>query len=264
MDELERRGFLGLVGLGGAGALIGATPALAGTIQESGRPGFRHALARAQSVVGASHRDFDGVRELVDEQPALAKAAWDWGFGDWESALGAASHTGAREIAEYLIARGARPTLFSAAMLGEVDVVRAHVGARPELANAQGAHGIPLLNHARAGRDASVQVVEYLIEDCGVEDTPLGVDATPELQERYGGRYVDLGNPDVGLTVSATGRFLFIGAGEVASSRVLRVEGDTFHPTGAPYVRLRFEPAGTRATRVVIEDGPDRWTLERS
>jgi hypothetical protein len=28
----------------------------------------------------------------------LARAAWDWGFGDWETALGAASHMGSRPI----------------------------------------------------------------------------------------------------------------------------------------------------------------------
>src|SRR6202022_1027028 len=47
----------------------------------------------------------------------LAKAAWDWGFGDWEDALGAASHVGNREIAELLLANGARPTIFSAALV---------------------------------------------------------------------------------------------------------------------------------------------------
>src|SRR5688572_29778687 len=61
---------------------------------------------RVSEVVGASHRDLDRVRALVEETPALANAAWDWGFGDWETALGAAAHTGRREIAEYLLSRG--------------------------------------------------------------------------------------------------------------------------------------------------------------
>jgi hypothetical protein len=54
----------------------------------------RNDPARVQSVVGASHGNLDLVRALVSEQPALAKASWDWGFGDWETPLGAASHTG--------------------------------------------------------------------------------------------------------------------------------------------------------------------------
>src|SRR5262245_22599514 len=46
----------------------------------------------AREVVGKSHRDLDGIKRLVEKRPALAKATWDWGFGDWETALGAASH----------------------------------------------------------------------------------------------------------------------------------------------------------------------------
>lgn len=44
----------------------------------------------AREVVAASHGNEARVRELVDEHPALARATWDWGFGDFESALGAA------------------------------------------------------------------------------------------------------------------------------------------------------------------------------
>ncbi|MDX1388593.1 MAG: hypothetical protein R3344_05360, partial [Acidobacteriota bacterium] len=47
-----------------------------------------------REIVGASHARLDDVTKLVTASPALAKAAWDWGFGDWESALGAASHMG--------------------------------------------------------------------------------------------------------------------------------------------------------------------------
>ena len=36
------------------------------------------------------------VKELVTTHPHLANAWWDWGFGDWESPLGAAAHTGRR------------------------------------------------------------------------------------------------------------------------------------------------------------------------
>ncbi len=43
-----------------------------------------------REVVGKAHVNYDRVRELVTPRPALAKATWDWGFGDWESALGAA------------------------------------------------------------------------------------------------------------------------------------------------------------------------------
>ncbi|MEE8128865.1 MAG: ankyrin repeat domain-containing protein, partial [Vicinamibacterales bacterium] len=84
-----------------------------------------------REVVGKAHVNYDRVRELVTPRPALAKAVWDWGFGDWESALGAASHMGRPDIAQLLIEHGARPNLFTFAMLGQVDVVRATCDANP-------------------------------------------------------------------------------------------------------------------------------------
>ena len=84
-----------------------------------------------REMVTIAHFDLKRVQELVDARPSLARAAWDWGFGDWETALGAASHMGNRPIAEYLISKGAPPSLFSAAMVGQLDVVKAFVAAQP-------------------------------------------------------------------------------------------------------------------------------------
>ena len=78
----------------------------------------QQAPAMVREAVVASHGNVKRIRELVDAHPALARAAYDWGFGDWEDCLGAASHVGNREIADYLISKGARPTIFSATMLG--------------------------------------------------------------------------------------------------------------------------------------------------
>jgi hypothetical protein len=105
----------------------------------------------AREIVGVSHRDLARVRELVTAHPSLAKASWDWGFGDWETALGAASHVGNRPIAEFLIEQGAPPTIFSAAMLGQLDIVKAYAAAIPSIHLLRGPHGIPLSAHARAG-----------------------------------------------------------------------------------------------------------------
>ena len=105
---------------------------------------------RVKETVAVSHGNLLRVRELVEASPALAKATWDWGFGDWETALGAASHTGRREIAELLIAHGARPDIFTFAMFGQLDVVKAYVEANPGIQRTLGPHGITLLSHARA------------------------------------------------------------------------------------------------------------------
>lgn len=119
-----------------------------------------------QSVVGAGHRDLDRVTKLVDEQPSLVRAAWDWGGGDFETALGAAAHTGRVQIAEFLISRGAPMDLFAAAMLGKLDVVKAVLTAMPEQLHTPGPHGIPLIAHTRG--EWAKPVREYL-ESLGAE-----------------------------------------------------------------------------------------------
>ena len=48
------------------------------------------------------------VAAAQEGPPALLNATWDWGAGDFETALGAASHMGNRESAGVLLARGAR------------------------------------------------------------------------------------------------------------------------------------------------------------
>src|ERR1041385_9238186 len=90
-----------------------------------------HPPELVREMVIVAHFDLQRVRDLVEARPALARAAIDWGFGDWEDALGAASHVGNRAIAEYLIANGARPTLYSATMLGQLETVKAFLAAHP-------------------------------------------------------------------------------------------------------------------------------------
>jgi hypothetical protein len=106
-------------------------------------------MSEVQEFVGNAHGDLEAVRAALESDPTLANAAWDWGDGDWETALGAASHMHRRDIAELLLAHGARLDVFAAAMLGDVEVVRAVLEAHPEMRDAEGPHGIPLAAHAQ-------------------------------------------------------------------------------------------------------------------
>src|SRR5688572_13673250 len=115
-----------------------------------------------QEFVRVAHGDLDRVKQLLEEQPALINAAWDWGDGDWETGLGAAAHVGRRDIALYLLDHGARIDLFAAAMLGQVAIVKATLEAFPEARDVKGPHGIPLLAHAKAGGLEAAAVVELL------------------------------------------------------------------------------------------------------
>ena len=118
--------------------------------------------ATVQGFVANAHGDLDVVRSLLDQEPALVNAAWDWGGGDWETGLGAAAHMGRRQIALYLLEHGARLDLFAAAMLGYFDIVTAILSDFPEMRDALGPHGIPLVEHARVGGADSRAVLELL------------------------------------------------------------------------------------------------------
>jgi hypothetical protein len=115
-----------------------------------------------REFVANAHADLAAVRDALARTPTLANAAWDWGGGDWETGLGAAAHMGRRDIAELLLAHGARIDLFAAAMLGEVELVHAILAAHPEMRDARGPHTIPLRAHAEAGGEQARAVLELL------------------------------------------------------------------------------------------------------
>ena len=71
---------------------------------------------------------------MLAEIPTILNATWDWGNGDYETALGGASHMGRPDIAQYLIDKGARLDIFTAAMMGKLDLVKMIVATYPALA----------------------------------------------------------------------------------------------------------------------------------
>ena len=115
-----------------------------------------------KTFVIAAHGDLDKVKSMLRDQPALLNVAWDWGGGDFETALAGAAHMGNRSIALYLLDNGAHMTIYAAAMLGELDLVKAMIQTQPHAHKFPGAHGIPLLVHAQQGGEAAVPVVRYL------------------------------------------------------------------------------------------------------
>jgi len=165
--DLSRTEFLRTtLRLSGA-ACIGAWGVTRSFAQDTAKKGKadkgpRLELDLVHEFVAKAHSDIDRVRSLLENQPALINAAWDWGDGDWETALGASAHMGRADIARHLLAHGARLDVFAAAMLGRLDVVKAAVTAFPDTPKVPGPHGIPLIAHARrGGKDASA-VVEFL------------------------------------------------------------------------------------------------------
>lgn len=124
----------------------------------------KHALESklVQEFVGVAHTDLDRTKEMLTHEPVLVNATWDWGGGDFETALGAASHMGNHAIANFLLEHGARLDIFAAAMLGNLEIVKAALEAHPDAINIPGAHGIPLIVHAEMGGNEAKSVLEYL------------------------------------------------------------------------------------------------------
>ena len=212
-----------------------------------------------REIVGASHGNFARVRDAVEKQPALARASVDWGFGDWETCIDAAAHVGNKPIADFLLTHGARPTIFSAAMMGQLDTVKAFIAARPGIQKTYGPHGITLMAHARAGGADAAAVVEYL-KGLGDADIPLpSADIAPAERDALVGKYVygpgprDYFTVDVqrafGSTPSRPAQALGIDRPSAPSRRELIHTGNlVFFPTGVPSVKIAFSKDGTQLT----------------
>ena len=209
-----------------------------------------------EEMVFVSHSNLSRVKQLVDAHPALAKAAVDWGFGDWEDALGAASHTGRAEIAEFLLSRGARPTLFSATMLGQLVVLKAFVAASPGSQRILGPHGITLLAHARAGGERAKATRSYLEELGDADNATPTVALDTDKRGLYVGIYAFGTAENERLQVALEGPAgLSITRPGLRFARSLKHLGaHEFFPLGAEFVRIRFTVEKERATALDVID----------
>lgn len=145
-----------------AGPAPSATPASADNVPDFPEHHPQFDRARVKRFVIAGHANLPAVKAMLAEEPNLINGAIDWGNGDFETALGGASHMGRRDIAEYLLEHNARMDIFAATMLGQIDIVKAAVAAFPNIVNVPGPHGIPLIVHAEKGGAAAKAVLEFL------------------------------------------------------------------------------------------------------
>src|SRR5687768_16493732 len=218
-----------------------------------------------REIVGASHGNFARVREAVEQQPALACASVDWGFGDWETCIDAAAHVGNKPIADFLLTHGARPTIFSAAMMGQLDAVKAFVAARPGIQRTLGPHGITLMSHARAGGADATAVVEYLKGLGDADDrTPTQPIAAAD-RDALIGKYVYGPGPRDYFAVDVERDQLGIDRPSGPSRRNLLHTGDlVFFPVGVPSVKIAFGREGGKVTQLTIADPRVMVTAKRT
>lgn len=135
-----------------------------------------------QDFVIYAHSDLDMTKKLLERDPMLLNGFMDWGGGDWESALGGASHMGRRDIVEFLLERGARMDIFCAAMMGQLEAVKAMLILQPKLIDSRGPHGFTLHFHGQlAGKDAD-KMVAYLqsVKKIDLKPNPFVKNPPPE------------------------------------------------------------------------------------
>jgi len=272
-ESISRRGFLGLVPTVPF-ALRPASPGLRRATQSppaSSPPASPSASFPAhepdvvKEMVAVSHGNLARVKELVSARPALARASWDWGYGDWETPIDAASHVGNRPIAEFLIANGARPTIFTAVMMGQLDIVKQMIAASPGLQRMRGPHGLTMMAHARAGGTAAAEVLKYL-ESLGDADPRYpDVPLTDAEQAAIVGEYVFGPGSTERLTVAKNARGVLTITRSGGTERNLFHHGGlVFNPPGGEAVRIRFELSGGRSGSVTVEDGPSKVSASRA
>lgn len=277
MDQIiTRRALISAAPAALASGILAGTPSalvLGGQPADGEKPALWAGFPREDAklvaeIVGKSHFDEARVKELVKAHPALVNAWWDWGFGDWESPLGAASHVGRRDIAEFLLEQGARIDIFAAAMLGFTGVVKAFVAAQPGVRRTLGPHGITLLAHAKAGGKPAADTAAYLT-DLGDADTGCKVAPLPaDRKAMFLGNYKS-SETGVRLECRENKNGLLVidlqqGEAAIVSHRIDYFGDDEFFPSGVPHVRFRFVIEGGKATSVAVHWGAPILTAKRS
>jgi hypothetical protein len=140
------------------------------------QPGWKKPQINRQLVqdfIIYAHSDLDMVKKLIEREPGLINSFMDWGGGDWESALGGASHMGRKDIVEYLLSRSARIDIFCAAMMGQLEAVKAFLTLQPALIDARGPHGFSLHFHAQVGEEQAAATLDYLQSIKQIELKPV-------------------------------------------------------------------------------------------
>jgi hypothetical protein len=141
-----------------SGPTLSSTPESADFVPDFPEQHAQFDRARVKRFVIAGHGNLAAVKAMLAEKPNLINGAIDWGNGDFETALGGASHMGRRDIAEYLLEHNARMDIFAATMLGQIEIVKAAVATFPNIVHVPGPHGIPLIVHAEKGGPAAKAV----------------------------------------------------------------------------------------------------------
>jgi hypothetical protein len=147
---MNRKNFLQHAALTAAGVVTMPLSSLADSPREAVDP---LPAEKVKEFVIAGHGNSDKVKAMLTEMPTLLYATWDWGNGDFETALEGAGHVGNKEIANFLIVL---------TMLGKTILVKTYLDLYPQYITARGPHGLTLLHHAQKGGEDAKELLNYL------------------------------------------------------------------------------------------------------
>jgi hypothetical protein len=155
----------------GVGGLVLASPITQSIAQQQEKPAALK-IELAKEFVTACHSKLDRTKEMLENDHLYLHCCYDWGGGDFESGIEGAGHMGNKEIANYLLSKGARYNIYLACMLGHLETVKGVLTFNPGLLNSKGPHGFTMLHHAKKGGEEAKAVTDYLTS-LGAKETKL-------------------------------------------------------------------------------------------
>lgn len=126
-----------------------------------------------REFVIAAHGDLQKVQTMLAADPRLVDVPHMWSSADAERPIQAAAQTGAKNIAEYLLSKGAPLEICTAAVLGRNDQLERMLSENPSLSKATGAHGIPLLPHAVQSQN--IETVKLVLKHAATDGSSMAL-----------------------------------------------------------------------------------------
>ncbi len=154
-------------------------------------------------------------------------------------------------------------------MMGQLDVVKAFIAARPGVQRTLGPHGLTLMWHATRGGPDAAPVVQYLtaVGDADVQPATLPL-AAPD-RDALAGRYTygsgarDYFTVDVRRDMLGRDQLVIERPGAPSRQNLNHLGNLVFFPTGVPSAKIAFARKGTTITQLTVADPNVMLTARR-
>ena len=155
-------------------------------------------------------------------------------------------------------------------MMGQLDVVKAFIAARPGVQRNLGPHGLTLMWHAVQGGPDAAPVVQYLtgLGDADVSPTTVPLDvadrATLVGKYPYGPGSRDHFTIEVRRDMLGRDQLTIERTGAPSRQNLYHVGNLVFFPTGVPSAKIAFAKDGGKITQLTVADPNVMMTARRT